>query len=1007
MLIDNLRMLIREPVYRISLGLVLLSALIFLLAESLGVRPYSIEQTSQERLNSEKLQLHEIAQNLIKGDKDLHEAIKESLQGNSIVSSAAIFDADGELHSVFGEYRDITTKGADYELSISLPGWRSAGNLKVNFYKSSDSETAYELLKFLAFIIILGFVVYYLFLRRVMEGINPEDVIPDRVKIALDTLSEGLVILDSESRIVFANQSFSSVVSLPLENLLAKKCQDLSWDSPLTLANDEFPWVNTLSCGDEVRSFIVGYVNNANTKTTLSVNSSPVLGANAEILGALVTFDDISKIEKNNQELTRLIAELDKSQREINRQNKELKYLATRDSLTGVLNRRSLMQSLEESLLHAGEVRESVCCLMIDIDHFKSVNDNYGHLEGDNVIKLLANILVKQSRPNDLVGRYGGEEFILVLPGSNKESGLAIAERVRSSIEVSHLSKRDNHIAITASIGVSCWDPDVNQSVFNPASFIDKADVALYRAKQTGRNRVVFWSDELNHNSNSKDSSVKEDVVSSIDSLEYKVVNASKEADSEGFRQQLTSIGRTSETTVFLDRINQALKRSKRSEEINAIVVLNCDEIQYVHETMGISHAEDLSDNFLNRIGNLLRDTDTVAISDDERGNFSVSQISTNDVVVLLPGISDEASVNSIMHRLFVDFSRPELVNGLDVFLDCYAGISIAGVDGNNPEDLIRFASQAMLEAKRKKLNQRFLFFCKEIDTRCKRQSTLESGLYKAIDSGQLFLHYQPKIDLNSGHVYGLEALVRWRHPNLGVIPPGEFINLCERIGLIGELTSWVIRTVADDYHKWAALGLGVERIGINLSASEFHDQQLANRLIELLSELSLPCSAIEFEITETVLISNKYTAVCIMETLSEADIQITLDDFGVEYSSLSYIKYFPINNIKIDRSFIGDLNNDHSNAAIVKSMITLAKNLGFKVVAEGIETEEQLAYLHALSCDKGQGYFLSKPKPAEEISKILQEKVVFDSALLNYRSVDIIRPYKDNDQDTVSPLWR
>lgn len=1000
---NNIRSLFQEPIYRISFGIVLLSLLVFFLADSLGVSPYSTEQSREARNQSERLMMYELAQNLVSTDVQLDDAI-ESLSKTSEVEAALLIDPYGEYYAVYGSYKNIGLSKDPHRMSIALKNWTSNGELRVVFKNHDDNEKWYGLLGFIVFTMLLGFVVYYLFLRRVMEGINPEDVIPDRVKIALDTLSEGLVILDNESRIVFANQSFVKIVNRPLEKLLAKKCQDFPWERVDSLVEDELPWLQTLNIGSENRSYILSYVINPMKKLTLSVNSSPVLGANSEILGALVTFDDISRVEKNNQELTRLITELDKSQREISRQNKELKYLATRDSLTGVLNRRSLMQSLESSLLHAREIGEPICCLMIDVDHFKSVNDNYGHLEGDNVIKLLANTLLKQSRPNDLVGRYGGEEFILVLPGSDRDSGMAIAERVRSAIETNHLSKRDSYIPVTASIGVACLHSSEDQLSIDSAEFIDRADVALYRAKQTGRNRVIYWDSDLQHHSNTEQKTDKNSVVLSKENLEYKVVS-----DHEGLEasSQVSSISRTSETTVFLDRINQALKRTKRNEEINAVVVLNCDEIQYVHETMGISHAEDLGGNFVGRISSMLRDTDTVAVSDDERGNFSVSQISTNDVVVLLPSVSDEACISNIMHRMFADFSRPEKINDLDIFLDFYAGISIAGIDGDNPEDLIRFASQAMLEAKRKKLKQRFLFFCKEIDASCKRQFTLESDLYKAVDSGQLFLHYQPKVDLGVGRVYGLEALVRWNHPNLGVIPPQEFVGLAERIGLIGELSTWVIKQVAEDYHTWNSLGLGVEKVAINLSASEFHDQQLAHRLISLLAELSLPCSSVEFEITETVLISNKYTAVCIMETLSEAGIQITLDDFGVEYSSLSYIKHFPINNIKIDRSFIGDLNNDHSNAAIVRSMIALAKNLGFNVVAEGIETEDQLAYLHALSCDKGQGYLLSKPRSAEDITKMLQNKILFDSKSLNYSSADVLRPYEENNSEPVVPLWR
>ncbi|WP_299770589.1 EAL domain-containing protein [uncultured Pseudoteredinibacter sp.] len=999
MIKKSVEKIIKEPIYRISFGLALLSLVLFFVADSLGIKPHTSVDLNKAQRSFERLAVHEIAQTIISGDSNLANAIAKT-EESVAVSYAILLDPSGDVLEVYGDYKN-TTDSATYNVPLVLASWIGDGELKIGFEQASESSRFDQALMFIGFIVLSGFFIYILFLRRVMEGINPESVIPERVKIALDTLSEGLMIVDTDNKIVFANESFCKTVHLPMEKLLAKQSQQLAWEVDEANREVGLPWLKTLANGESVRSVMLSFVGKSGLKTPLSTNASAILGVNGELMGALVTIDDISKVEKTNQELTRLISELDKSQREINRQNKELKYLATRDSLTGVLNRRSLMQNLDASMISAYDSHEPICCLMIDIDHFKRVNDNYGHLEGDNVIKLLANTLVKHSRPNDLVGRYGGEEFLLILPGSNEEAGFATAERIRAAIETSHHSQRDNHIPVTASFGISCCFTGSEDVRIDAAEFIDRADMALYKAKQTGRNKAICWSKDLEHSSRSESSNIKKEAIKSKPRLEYKVASS---GTTEVAKKSLvgSSLGRTVETTVFLDRISQALKSSKRGEDTNAIVVFNCDEIQYVYETMGISHAENLSDKLLSRISKMLRETDTVAISDDERGNFSVSQISTNDVVVLLPGVAAETDISNIMHRIFVDLKRPEHVNSHDVFLDCYAGISIAGVDGDNPEDLIRFASQAMLEAKRSKLKQRFLFFCQEIDANCRRQFTLESDLYKAIEQEQFFLHYQPKVIVGSGQVYGLEALIRWKHPDLGIVSPAEFIGLSERIGLIGSITEWVIRKAAEDFHHWQSLGLSVDKIAVNLSASEFHDQKLATNLITLLDEVKIPKNNIEFEITETVLISNKYAAVCLMETLSEAGIQITLDDFGVEYSSLAYIKHFPIESIKIDRSFISELNTDRCNAAIVKSMISLAKSLGLCVIAEGVETEEQLAFLHALACDKAQGFFLEKPISAEQVIKLLKNKTLYDSNKLYYESEDIIRPYVG---DSVEPL--
>ena len=261
----------------------------------------------------------------------------------------------------------------------------------------------------------------------------------------------------------------------------------------------------------------------------------------------------------------------------------------------------------------------------------------------------------------------------------------------------------------------------------------------------------------------------------------------------------------------------------------------------------------------------------------------------------------------------------------------------------------------------------------------------METELHRAIEREELIVYYQPKVDLKTGNILGMEALVRWQHPQLGVLPPNEFIPLAEQTGLIEKIGHWVIRVACRQVRSWQEAGYGTINVAVNLSPLELRDPELGDRIIALVNELDIPPSALELEITETVVMQSMETAAGTLEKLSKAGLSIALDDFGTGYSSLSYLKRFPLSKVKIDRSFISDFMQESNDAAIVSAIIAMSHSLGLRVVAEGVETDEQLRFLQDLHCDEMQGYLISRPVPREEATDLLARASSIRRMILDY----------------------
>jgi EAL domain-containing protein (putative c-di-GMP-specific phosphodiesterase class I) len=309
-------------------------------------------------------------------------------------------------------------------------------------------------------------------------------------------------------------------------------------------------------------------------------------------------------------------------------------------------------------------------------------------------------------------------------------------------------------------------------------------------------------------------------------------------------------------------------------------------------------------------------------------------------------------------------------VHGKEVFVTASVGIAAFPADGTDAESLIRAADAAMYRAKQSGRNA-FQFFTAEINQRSRARAQMGAELRRALEREEFALVYQPKFHLAERRPRGAEALLRWKHPERGVVSPAEFIPVLEETGLIVPVGEWVIARACQDLRTWRAAGVDVGAVSVNLSARQFRLQDLDARVRALVDAAGLSAGLIELEITESQLMADPDHAIRVMRALCEVGMRIAIDDFGTGYSSLAYLRRFPVSSLKIDRSFVKDMSTDASDATIVRTIIEMAHSLGFSVVAEGVETEEQAALLRLLRCEYAQGYLFARPMPAEELARL------------------------------------
>jgi diguanylate cyclase (GGDEF)-like protein/PAS domain S-box-containing protein len=424
------------------------------------------------------------------------------------------------------------------------------------------------------------------------------------------------------------------------------------------------------------------------------------------------------------------------------------------------------------------------------------------------------------------------------------------------------------------------------------------------------------------------------------------------------YYDDLTSLPNRSLLTKLVD---QAIIVAQRTKAHGCVMFIDLNRFKLINDTLGRAVGDALLREISQRFRLALRDQDVVA------------RLSGDEFAVGLFDIHQHYEASMVANKLLAALNEPFLIDGHDLRVSASIGISVFPQDGNDAETLLRLADIAMYRAKQNASTdgEHIAFYSQDMNKGMQERMRIESGLRQALGNGQLLLHYQPKFEISTGKIIGAEALVRWKHPERGLVPPAEFIPLAEATGLVVQVGEWVLEAACAQAQAWKEKGLPPVRLAINVSAREF-TSALPGRVMDTLRRYGLEPSWLELEITESTLMHNIERVIGIMDRLTAAGITLSLDDFGTGYSSLSYLKRFPIDTLKIDRSFTTGIPVDTNDCAIASTIISIAQQLNHKVIAEGVETPEQLAFLKDSGCDEVQGYLFSRPLPAQEFEDAL-----------------------------------
>lgn len=995
-----------SPVFRITFSLVLLTISLLMLAQALGLVPDRTEAIKASRKNLTEVLAVQFAAAAQRGEFGvIKETLRTIVARENDIQSAAMRRPDGELLTQAGDHLAHWQPPADGRSSlthIQIPifhGKERWATVELSFVPLLGSGIV-SIVKnshvgLVLFMVCMGFAGFFLLLKRALRELDPSSVIPARVAAAFDALKEGVLIMDNKEHVVLANESFAEIVGKKTTELIGVKGSELPLKGDKADGQSLSPWVLVLQGSMSVVGMRMTFDDGKKEVISLVVNAVPVFDGNERRRGVLVTFDDVTELGKRNQELNQVLSKLNLTTNEVQSKNRELEFLANHDPLTLLLNRRSLTREFNQLFAMAQQQGEELSCIMCDIDHFKSVNDRYGHATGDRVIKMVASLLQRNFRETDLVGRYGGEEFCIVLPGMKLQVAATVTDRIREVIE----ADTSTGVRITMSFGVS----SLQFNALGAEELISQADKVLYVAKESGRNRVVCWGKEAMPNPSpdslerktkeaaptigepaaSADPTVRQRLAGECQDEIQRLTVRLREAEmlAEKRFQELQYFAMYDATTglpirtLFLDRVTQALNRLERQEGMVAVVLMSLETIQRIRETLGPDFGDRLLREVVLRLKTTLRTVDTVAdLSSPQLP--TLTRLGHEEFGILLTDLDDINVITWIVKRILTAFESAFSLDGHEIQVAINMGLAIAPHDGQSAEDLEKNAVAAKGYARSTMGPNRYSFYSESIHADSINHLHIESQLHRALQNKELFLHYQPVMETRTERIIGFEALVRWQHPETGLVPPGAFIPVAEYSGLIVTIGEWVLGAACEQLRRWHDLGTRDCRIAVNVSSRQFRQTNFVATIRETLELYRLEPRHLVVEVTESVFIDENETVTTQFQELRDLGVNIALDDFGTGYSSLAYLKNFPVTNVKVDRSFVRDIETNAREMALVTSIVNMAHSLGLTVTAEGVENANQQNLLMELGCEEMQGFFFSRPVPEPEATALLRDGI-------------------------------
>jgi diguanylate cyclase (GGDEF)-like protein/PAS domain S-box-containing protein len=445
---------------------------------------------------------------------------------------------------------------------------------------------------------------------------------------------------------------------------------------------------------------------------------------------------------------------------------------------------------------------------------------------------------------------------------------------------------------------------------------------------------------------------------------------------------------------LLTDRLHQAISYAQRYQRMLAVAFLDLDKFKHINDTLGHDTGDQVLKIVAGRLSTCVRDSDTVA------------RLGGDEFVLVLYDQANEDITYHATQRILSSISEPMVVAGREMTVTCSIGFAVYPQDGKDAETLIKNADTAMYRAKELGRNN-FQFYTEELHSRINERLAMETGLRRALERNEFELYYQPRVDLSSGKVTALEALIRWNHRDLGQIEPRRFVPLAEELGLIHRIGEWVLRESCRQQAAWQKAGVADLPVSVNISASQFLQKDFTKLLGRILGETPLDASRLELEITESLSMQDPETSICVLRELKQMGVRVNIDDFGTGYSNLNYMKQFPVDVIKLDQSFVQDIVRNQEDLAISDAVISMAHSLHLKVTAEGVESVTQLALLADHGCDEMQGYYFSAPLSVDHCTALLQENRSLPMEKLGRRQINRTLLLIDDEPHVLSALER
>lgn len=759
-----------NPITQLSIGLVCLTISILCLSELLGFIPNTMNAELEARkrfVESLAIQFSSLANS--NNERHIKKALDVIVKRDANVLSAAVRSKRAAFVSGNHE-QNWTNDNTDISRynQVVVPVYKGVkrwGQVEMRFappakgllssWKYRNAGPALML-----FVGLIGVIVFRLFMKRALKELDPSAAIPERVRNAFDALTEGVLIIDENKNIVLANGAFLQQTGVAAGEIIGYNTSTLAW-SETEQSEQDLPWDSIFSDGETRTDVRLKLNTKSNQERTFMVNCVAITDDDGHARGALATFDDVSELEEKNEKLRSMLKALQLSQKKIKAQNEELHILATRDPMTNCLNRRSFYDVFQKCFDDARNEQRQLAAFMVDIDHFKSVNDNFGHAAGDEIIKIVADILHKNVRDFDLVARYGGEEFAVVLLDIEEEGAKSIANRIRKAIQTSNACDYLEGRNVTASLGVSM----ITNGAKDKEALLNEADQALYEAKETGRNKVICWDLSLasdkagesiekeeataeseaspalieqtaieiqciaaKHISDSTLSQIaaandgsegRSDSNSNVQALQEKIRQLEEDAAERSLEvaamMQYDRLTGLQQRDYFQETISDSIARGHRYDKHLAVLSLELTSFRLINDTLGHEAADMLLGEIAIRLDSVLRATDKVSAS-SEHPVTEISRINSDEFGILVNDLDDEKTIIKVLNRILTHISQPVTLKNHIVTPTCTIGISMYPNDGNYAELLTRNASIARQFVNQHADDKTYRFFNKDMN---------------------------------------------------------------------------------------------------------------------------------------------------------------------------------------------------------------------------------------------------------------------------------------------------